>query len=61
MDKAIVYAFDNEESKVVDANEVIGTQKEGFAMRLDYNLERSRFSCVECEQKLLVVPNMIEN
>ena len=47
MDKAIVYAFDNEESKVVDANEVIGTQKER--------------SCVECEQKLLVVPNMIEN
>ncbi|RKO68412.1 hypothetical protein D7322_27430 [Sphingobacterium puteale] len=61
MDRAIVYAFDNEESKVVDANEVICTQKEGFGVRLDYNLERSRFSCVECEQKLVVAHSGKDN
>jgi len=40
----IVCVFDNRESKVVDAIEVIGIQKESFDVPPDYNLESLRFS-----------------
>lgn len=52
-ERAIVYAFDNENCKIIDIDDLIGSQKKGFELRSEYNSNLSRFICVECGQRLI--------
>lgn len=58
---SISYAYDVLLSKTIDLGAEIDSQKEGFDLRLAYNKDTSRFSCIECNQQLVVVPSARDN
>ncbi|WP_196216229.1 DUF6035 family protein [Myroides albus] len=41
------------EKKIIDLNSIIKSQKDGFEIRNQYNSNTIRFSCSECNQKLV--------
>lgn len=52
-ERSIDYVYDNEENRIIDLNETITSQKDGFEIRNQYNSNTIRFTCVECEQNLV--------
>lgn len=52
-DRSIKCIFDNEQRKIIDLNEAIKFQKEGFQIRDQYNSNTNRFSCPVCDQTLV--------
>lgn len=51
--RSIDYVYDNVEKKIIDLNSIIKSQKDGFEIRNQYNSNTIRFSCSECNQKLV--------
>ncbi|MFD0701930.1 DUF6035 family protein [Myroides pelagicus] len=52
-ERSIDYVYDNEEKRIIDLNETIKSQKDGFEIRNQYNSNIIRFTCVECGQNLV--------
>lgn len=52
-DRSIEYIFDNEKNRIIDLNKEIKSQKEGFQIRDHYNSNINRFSCPQCDQRLV--------
>lgn len=52
-ERSIDYVYDNEEKIIIDLNETIMSQKDGFEIRNQYNSNTIRFTCVECGQNLV--------
>lgn len=52
-ERSIDYVYDNEEKRIIDLNETITSQKDGFEIRNQYNSNTFRFTCVECGQNLV--------
>ncbi|MGQ8870423.1 DUF6035 family protein [Myroides sp. TSA_177.3] len=52
-ERSIDYVYDNEEKRIIDLNETITSQKDGFEIRNQYNSNTIRFTCVECGQNLV--------
>ena len=53
-ERTIKRALDRELGEIIVIAEEITSQKEGFALRSKYNDNIERFSCLECEQRLIV-------
>ncbi len=58
---SISYAYDVLLSKTIDLVDEIDSQKEGFDLRLAYNEDTARYSCIECNQQLVVVNSARDN
>lgn len=52
-ERSIDYVYDNEERRIIDLDETITSQKDGFEIRNQYNSNTIRFTCVECGQNLV--------
>ncbi|VTP93939.1 Uncharacterised protein [Sphingobacterium daejeonense] len=57
----ISYAYDVLLSKTIGLGDEIDSQIEGFDLRLTYNKDRSRYSCIECNHQLVVVNSARDN
>lgn len=53
-ERVIKKAYDNSLKVIVDIDSEAGNQKDGFQLRKQYNNDRTRFSCVQCDQTLIV-------
>lgn len=60
-ERAIKRIFDNILNKAFDVDELIKSQREGFDIRILYNNDLDRYSCVECCQNLVVSFSSLDN
>ncbi|WP_425565301.1 DUF6035 family protein [Sphingobacterium kyonggiense] len=55
--RSITSAKDTETGLTVQAHELFRSQKSGFAARKDYHSGDKSYSCLECGQRLVIVPS----